>query len=153
MTAADRETVAIGAAATAALITAVATWRGTPAEALPTLYTQMHEAVSASILGAASSIAAAPAASESKSVHGRASAEQIDASITHDALISFVDGKPYKTLKRHLGTHGLDPASYRRRYGLPRDYPMVAASYSEQRAALAKAIGLGQPKGRALAAA
>ena len=94
--------------------------------------------------------AAAPATQPERT---KPTAEQIDASITHDALISFVDGKPYKTLKRHLGTHGLDPASYRRRYGLPRDYPMVAASYSEQRAALAKAIGLGQPKGHPRAAA
>ncbi|WP_238198789.1 MucR family transcriptional regulator, partial [Methylobacterium tardum] len=30
-------------------------------------------------------------------------------------------------------------------YGLPADYPMVAPSYAEQRSALAKAIGLGQP--------
>ncbi|MGX5776975.1 MucR family transcriptional regulator [Methylorubrum zatmanii] len=98
--------------------------------------------------------AVAPAAAaETKPINGRASAEQIEASITPDALISFVDGKPYKTLKRHLGTHGLDPASYRRRYGLPKDYPMVAASYSEQRAALAKAIGLGQPKGQPRTAA
>lgn len=153
MTAADRETVAIGAAATAALITVVATWRGTPAEALPTLYTQMQAAVSASILGAVPSIVGTAASAETKAAHGKVSAEQIEASITHDALISFVDGKPYKTLKRHLGTHGLDPASYRRRYGLPKDYPMTAASYSEQRAALAKAIGLGQPKGRTRAAA
>lgn len=153
MTAADRETVAIGAAATAALITVVATWRGTPAEALPALYTQMHEAISASIMQAASSVTAGPAAVESKPASGRASAEQIEASITHDALISFIDGKPYKTLKRHLGTHGLDPASYCRRYGLPRDYPMVAASYSKQRSALAKGMGLGRPKGRTRAAA
>lgn len=100
------------------------------------------------------SAADAPAApAETKAAQGKATAEQIEASITPDALISFVDGKPYKTLKRHLGTHGLDPASYRRRYGLPKDYPMVVASYSEQRAALAKAIGLGQPKGRPRAAA
>lgn len=153
MTDADRETVAIGAAATAALITAIATWRGTPAEALPTLYTQVHEAVSASILGVPAPAVSAPAAATDKPINGRASAEQIAASITPDALISFVDGKPYKTLRRHLGTHGLDPASYCRRYGLPRDYPMVAASYSKQRADLARAIGLGQPKGRPRAAA
>ncbi|MGG3810937.1 MucR family transcriptional regulator [Methylorubrum rhodesianum] len=153
MTAADRETVAIGTAATAALITVVATWRGTPAEALPTLYTQMQAAISASILGAPSQAASTPAAVTNKPINGRASAEQIEASITPDALISFVDGKPYKTLKRHLGTHGLDPASYCRRYGLPRYYPMVAASYSKQRSALAKGMGLGQPKGRTRAAA
>lgn len=153
MTAEDRETVAIGAAATAALITAIATWRGAQADVLPTLYTEMFKTVSASILGAPSLSACTPAAVTDKPINGRASAEQIEASITPDALISFVDGKPYKTLKRHLGTHGLDPASYCRRYGLPRDYPMVAASYSKQRADLARAIGLGQPKGRRRAAA
>nr|WP_137831791.1 MucR family transcriptional regulator [Methylobacterium sp. L1A1] len=74
---------------------------------------------------------------------------QIRKSITPDALISFVDGKAYKTLKRHLGTHGLDPYSYRQRYGLPDDYPMVASNYAAQRSALAKAIGLGRPGGQA----
>ncbi|MDR7035975.1 putative transcriptional regulator [Methylobacterium sp. BE186] len=73
---------------------------------------------------------------------------QVRKSITPDALISFIDGKPYKTLKRHLSTHGLDPYSYRQRYGLPNDYPMVAASYAAQRSELAKSIGLGRPGGR-----
>ena len=71
---------------------------------------------------------------------------QIRKSITPDALISFIDGKPYKTLKRHLTGHGLDPHSYRARYGLPADYPTVAANYAAQRSALAKAIGLGQSR-------
>ena len=60
--------------------------------------------------------------------------------------MSFVDGKTYKTLKRHLTGAGLDPASYRQRYGLPSDYPMTAPSYSEQRSALAKSLGLGQQR-------
>ncbi|WP_336490991.1 MucR family transcriptional regulator [Methylobacterium nigriterrae] len=71
-------------------------------------------------------------------------ASQIRKSITPDALISFIDGKPYKTLKRHLTGHGLDPYSYRARFGLPADYPMVAANYAAQRSELAKAIGLGR---------
>ncbi|MEA1833202.1 MucR family transcriptional regulator [Methylobacterium durans] len=74
---------------------------------------------------------------------------QVRKSITPDALVSFIDGKPYKTLKRHLSTHGLDPYSYRQRYGLPNDYPMVAASYAAQRSELAKSIGLGRPGGMA----
>ncbi|MER2264345.1 MucR family transcriptional regulator, partial [Methylobacterium oxalidis] len=45
-------------------------------------------------------------------------------------------------------THGLDPYSYRQRYGLPNDYPMVAAAYAAQRSELAKSIGLGRPGGR-----
>ena len=77
----------------------------------------------------------------------KATPAQIRKSITPGALISFIDGKSYKTLKRHLTVHGLDPRSYRERYGLPADYPMVAPSYAERRSALAKAIGLGQPRG------
>ncbi|WP_307356197.1 MucR family transcriptional regulator [Methylobacterium brachiatum] len=72
---------------------------------------------------------------------------QIRKSITSNALISFIDGKPYRTLKRHLASHGLDPSSYRERYGLPEDYPMVAASYAALRSQLAKAIGLGSVAG------
>lgn len=69
---------------------------------------------------------------------------QIRKSIAPDALISFVDGKPYKTLKRHLSGAGKTIEQYRERFGLPRDYPSTAASYSEQRSALAKSLGLGQ---------
>jgi predicted transcriptional regulator len=69
---------------------------------------------------------------------------QIRKSITEDALISFVDGKKYRTLKRHLTTHGLTFAEYKAKFGLPKDYPSVAPSYSAQRSAMAKALGLGQ---------
>jgi predicted transcriptional regulator len=58
---------------------------------------------------------------------------QIKKSITPDALISFEDGKPYKTLRRHLTLRGLSPEAYRTKHGLPADYPMTAASYSAQR--------------------
>ena len=74
----------------------------------------------------------------------KASAAQIRKSITADAIVSFLDGKPYKTLKRHLTTHGLQPHTYRQRFGLPDDYPMVAPNYAAQRSALAKQIGLGR---------
>ena len=69
---------------------------------------------------------------------------QIKKSVTHEALISFEDGKPYKTLRRHLTVRGLTAEEYREKYGLPRDYPMVAPSYSEQRSELARSAGLGQ---------
>lgn len=65
-----------------------------------------------------------------------------------DQIISMVKGKPYKTLRRHLSTHGMTPDSYRERYNLKEDYPMVAPNYSEQRRAMAHKIGLGA-KGRA----
>lgn len=72
---------------------------------------------------------------------------QIQESITRDALISFEDGRSYKTLKRHLTSVGLTPDAYRAKWGLPSDYPMVATSYSERRAAVARGIGLGQRYG------
>ena len=57
-----------------------------------------------------------------------------------------IDGKPYKTLRRHLSTHGLTPESYRARYNLKSDYPMVAPSYSDHRREVAKKLGLGRKK-------
>jgi predicted transcriptional regulator len=63
---------------------------------------------------------------------------------SREHIISMIDGKPYKTLKRHLATNGLTPAEYRERYKLPRDYPMVAPAYSEHRRAVAAKLGLGR---------
>ncbi|MEH3144787.1 MAG: MucR family transcriptional regulator [Methylobacterium frigidaeris] len=64
--------------------------------------------------------------------------------VTPDHIISLEDGKPYKSLKRHLAGRGLTPDQYRQKWGLPHDYPMVAASYAAQRSELAKSLGLGQ---------
>jgi predicted transcriptional regulator len=64
--------------------------------------------------------------------------------VTPDHIISLEDGKPYKSLKRHLTTRGLTPDQYRQKWGLPHDYPMVAATYAAQRSELAKNLGLGQ---------
>lgn len=61
-----------------------------------------------------------------------------------DHILSMIDGKPYKTLKRHLATHGLSPDEYRARYNLPKSYPLVAPSYSEARRAVATRLGLGR---------
>lgn len=68
----------------------------------------------------------------------------IKKSITDDYLISLEDGKQYKSLKRHLAGKGLSPADYREKWGLPRDYPMVAPNYAAQRSELAKKFGLGR---------
>jgi predicted transcriptional regulator len=64
-------------------------------------------------------------------------------SLTEEGIVSFVDGKTYRTLKRHLSANGYTPDSYREAFGLPADYPMVAPAYSAMRSAQAKAIGLG----------
>jgi predicted transcriptional regulator len=78
-------------------------------------------------------------------------AVSLRSSIKPDFLVSMIDGKPYKMLRRHISQHGYTPESYREAFGLPRDYPMVAANYAEQRRALAHKIGLGR-KPRAAAA-
>ena len=66
-------------------------------------------------------------------------------SVTPEFIVCLEDGKQLKALKRHLATrYNLTPAQYRQRWGLPRDYPMVAPAYAAQRAALAKSIGLGR---------
>lgn len=65
---------------------------------------------------------------------------------SRDHILSLIDGKPYKSLKRHLSTRGLSPDEYRARYNLPATYPMVAPGYSEQRRTVAKQLGLGRKK-------
>ena len=67
-------------------------------------------------------------------------------SISASHLISMEDGRPYKSLKRHLTARGLTPAQYREKWSLPFDYPMVAPNYSKARSELAKALGLGQTR-------
>lgn len=85
---------------------------------------------------------ATPAA-PAEPTHQKASAGQVRKSVTPDALYSFVDNKPYKTLKRHLTRHGMTFDEYRQRYGLPSDYPSVAPNYSIARSQMAKQLGLG----------
>jgi predicted transcriptional regulator len=110
-----------------------------PASELPSLVQSVHSAISGLASGGVPGETAAAVEVE------RPTPAEIRKSVRPDGLVSFVDGKTYKTLKRHLTAHGLDPRSYRERYGLPADYPMVAPSYAAQRSALAKAIGLGRP--------
>jgi predicted transcriptional regulator len=69
-----------------------------------------------------------------------------------DVIISMIDGKPYKTLTRHLNSNGLSADEYRARYGLKADYPMTAPSYSAMRRDMAKKIGLGRKPGQKLPA-
>jgi predicted transcriptional regulator len=69
----------------------------------------------------------------------------IKRSVRPDFIVCLEDGKKLKMLKRHLATsYNLTPEQYRQRWGLPKDYPMVAPAYAAQRSALAKEIGLGR---------
>jgi predicted transcriptional regulator len=71
----------------------------------------------------------------------------VRSSVKHDYIVCLEDGKKLKMLKRYLRTnYAMTPDEYRAKWGLPRDYPMVAPAYAEQRRGLAKAIGLGRKK-------
>lgn len=122
-------------------------WLGNPntrisAEEVPAFLGKMHETVSA-LLGSG-----APAPDAETEANDHVAAVSVRKSLaSKDHIISMIDGKPYKTLRRHLATNGLTPAEYRDRYGLKPDYPMVAENYSESRRAMAKKIGLGRKPG------
>ena len=69
-------------------------------------------------------------------------------SITPDHLVCLEDGRKFKSLKRHLRTkYNMSPEEYRAKWGLPKDYPMVAPNYSQTRSSLAKSNGLGRKPG------
>ena len=103
---------------------------------LPTLIERVHSSLSG--LGTA---AEAP-------VEELKPAVSVRASIRPDYIVCLEDGKKLKMLRRHLMTHyGLTPDDYRAKWGLAKDYPMVAPAYAEKRRELAVSIGLGT-KGR-----
>ncbi len=81
-------------------------------------------------------------------VFRKATPAQIRNSITPDGLVSFVDGKKYRTLRRHLRNHGLSFDEYRLRYGLPPDYPVACADLSALRSQRATDRDFGRAFGR-----
>lgn len=107
-------------------------------DAVPTFLTTIHASIAA-LAGGAKIEDQAPEPTEyAPAVTARKSLA------SPDLIISMIDGKPYRTLRRHLSTHGLTPDEYRARYKLKADYPMVAPAYSEARRDMAKKIGLGR---------
>lgn len=72
-------------------------------------------------------------------------AAPINKSVQHEYIVCLEDGKKLKMLKRYLrSTYGMTPEDYRKRWGLPADYPMVAPAYAARRSEFAKKIGLGK---------
>jgi predicted transcriptional regulator len=70
-------------------------------------------------------------------------------SVTPEYIVCLEDGKKFKSLKRHLGTHyDMTPDQYRTKWNLPPDYPMVAPNYAAARSQLAKQMGLGHQRRR-----
>jgi predicted transcriptional regulator len=87
----------------------------------------------------------APAAAAEPEQKPLVPAVPIRKSINPDYIVSLEDGRKFKSLKRHLaGTYGMTPDEYRAKWGLPRDYPMVAPNYAKARSDLAKRMGLGR---------
>lgn len=120
-------------------------WLGNPntrasSEEVPAFLSKMHEAVQS-----LASDRPSPDNESGKAGQTYEPATTVRKSLaSKDHIISMIDGKPYKTLRRHLSRHGLTPAEYRERYNLKADYPMVAPNYSESRRSMAKQIGLGR---------
>ena len=109
---------------------------------VPAFLSRMHEAVGVLV-------APVEQAADEPAQPGYTPAVSVRKSLANkNHIISMIDGKPYKTLRRHLATNGLTPDDYRQRYGLKSDYPMVAENYSESRRAMAKSIGLGRKPGQ-----
>ena len=98
---------------------------------------ELIEAVYRSLSTAETAVAAAAAKIEP--------AVAVTKSVFADHLVCLACGASFSMLKRHLRTeHQLTPIEYRERYGLPRDYPIVAPDYAKVRSRLAKKAGLGR---------
>lgn len=115
------------------IVASFLTHNSVPADSIPDLIKSVHATMS-EVGGAADKPEprAKPAVSISKSV-------------TDDYIICLEDGKKLKMLKRYLRSqYDMSPDDYRRKWGLPADYPMVAPAYSRRRSQFAKDIGLGK---------
>ena len=116
---------------TAQIVAAYVSNNAVPAGDLPRLIAQVRTAFP--------SAASAPLVEELKP------AIAVKKSVTPSHIICLEDGKKYKSLTRHLRTnYNLTPAEYRLRWGLPKDYPMIAPEYAAVRSQLAKDMGLGR---------
>jgi predicted transcriptional regulator len=75
-------------------------------------------------------------------------AVSIRSSVKNDYIVCLEDGTKLKMLKRYLRTrYNMSPDEYRAKWGLPKDYPMVAPAYAARRKELAVKIGLGRKPG------
>ena len=115
------------------IVSAYVSKNNLPPGELPHLIRTVHEALKRSDQGAAKP---EPAVS-------------IKRSVKPEYIVCLDDGKKFKMLKRHLRTaYNMSPDEYRKKWGLPSDYPMVAPKYAAVRSELAKKIGLGRKRGK-----
>ena len=120
---------------TADIVSAYVTNNTLPAEALPDLIEHVYKSVD----GLSRPDDAEPTGPKTEP------AVSIVDSLTDDYLICLEDGQQFQSLKRHLRVkYNMTPEAYREKWGLPRDYPMVAPNYAKRRSELAKKTGLGK---------
>jgi predicted transcriptional regulator len=119
---------------TAEIVAAYVSRNSIPAAELPNLIRSIHQSVST--LGAPPVAEVAPEPLKP--------AVPVKKSITDDYIISLEDGRKLKSMKRYLAGLGMTPNEYRTKWGLPKDYPMVAPAYAAKRSELAKSLGLGR---------
>ena len=119
---------------TADIVSAYVGNNSVSANDLPSLIQSVHRALAGVSVGV-----------ETVEVAPKEPAVPVKRSITPDYLVCLEDGRKFKSLKRHLRTkYNLSPEDYRAKWGLAKDYPMVAPNYAKARSDLAKQMGLGQ---------
>ncbi|NBB15630.1 MucR family transcriptional regulator [Caulobacter sp. SLTY] len=118
------------------IVAAYVTRNQVSASSLPDLIRSVHQTLSG-----LEGEQAAPAQAAGK----QKPAVPISRSVQHDHIVCLEDGKKLTMLKRYLrARYDLSPEEYRRKWGLPPEYPMVAPAYAERRSDFAKKIGLGK---------
>ena len=119
---------------TADIVSAFVSNNSVPATELPQLIQSVHRALSG-VSGGDQTPEQVP----------REPAVPVKKSVNPDFIVCLEDGRKFKSLKRHLRTkYNMSPEEYRSKWGLPKDYPMVAPNYAKARSDLAKQMGLGQ---------
>ena len=119
---------------TADIVSAFVSNNSVPATELGMLIQSVHRALSG-VSVSAEPVETAP----------REPAVPLKKSVNPDFIVCLEDGRKFKSLKRHLRTkYNMSPEEYRAKWGLPKDYPMVAPNYAKARSDLAKQMGLGQ---------
>ncbi len=101
---------------------------------------RLIESVHASVAKICQSTASSITANEVKTcVASAPPAVPIEDSVNGDYLVCLEDGERYRSLKRHLlKQHQMTPDQYRKKWGLPPEYPMVSPNYSIEASELAK---------------
>jgi predicted transcriptional regulator len=118
----------------AEIVAAYVSRNSVPVDAVPEIIRSVHDALES----LTKEPAPAPEARPKPAV-------PVSKSVQHDYIVCLEDGKKLKMLKRYLRSrYDMSPEEYRRRWGLPPDYPMVAPAYAARRSDFAKQIGLGR---------